>query len=716
MEGNYMTDKLNELSRSMSSVTWFVGAVIKGKDRMQEFIDKGIWINGYENKYTDHVNSIKIGDKIAIKSSYTRKHNLPFDNKGKMVSVMGIKAVGVVTHNFNDGHKISVKWNLLDDVKEWYFFTSRQTIWKVDEEDGWMYKNLIEFTFNNAKQNIERFISDPYWQEKYGDNSEDQFEWAEFYEVAAKALLKYKGNRSELLNRIHKIYDKINMKNPLIEKLGNGSKEFLTDICPFTVFGLFNRGITDTNRILIIEEIADILELEEDIPASFDGIPILNNMKTWFFANRDKREEDDIDNLWKLFESAIYLAEDYTDENKNSFINIYDRVINQLGIQWNITLGLYWIKPWDYLTLDSNTKIALTDKLKIQVPKNSKKKMCTGKDYISLIELLKDKFNEEDYPVHSFPELSYKACSGEIEDINTPGPIIENGTKDDYGRYTKDKFLSEVFISDEDYETIKSLLTRKKNIILQGAPGVGKTFASKRLAYAIIGEKNENRIEFIQFHQNYSYEDFIMGYKPDGDNFKLKYGIFYNFCKRAENNPNKPFFFIIDEINRGNMSKIFGELLMLIEKDYRNKKATLAYNGMSFSVPKNLHIIGMMNTADRSLAMIDYALRRRFSFYEMEPGFDSDGFKVYQRKLNDKIFDDLIEKIKDLNKEIISDSSLGKGFVIGHSYFCEGEYADSKWLNQVVEYDILPMLSEYWFDEPAKLQKWENILYGVFDD
>ena len=176
-------------------------------------------------------------------------------------------------------------------------------------------------------------------------------------------------------------------------------------------------------------------------------------------------------------------------------------------------------------------------------------------------------------------------------------------------KYTKADFLKEVYMTDAQYDSLTSLIKNKLNLILQGAPGVGKTFAAKRLAYSIMGEKDESRIEFVQFHQNYSYEDFMMGYKPTDTGFELKYGIFYRFCMLAANHPDKEYFFIIDEINRGNMSKIFGELLMLIEKDYRGTKTTLAYNGMSFSVPKNLYIIGMMNTADRSLAMIDYALR-----------------------------------------------------------------------------------------------------------
>ena len=281
-------------------------------------------------------------------------------------------------------------------------------------------------------------------------------------------------------------------------------------------------------------------------------------------------------------------------------------------------------------------------------------------------------------------------------------------------KYDKTEYLNEVYMTESKYDTLVAVLKNKKNIILQGAPGVGKTFAAKRLAYSIMGEKDESRIEFVQFHQNYSYEDFMMGYKPANDGFELKYGIFYRFCQKAANQPEKDFFFVIDEINRGNMSKIFGELLMLIERDYRGTKATLAYNGMSFSVPKNLYIIGMMNTADRSLAMIDYALRRRFSFFDIEPGFDSEGFTKYQQSLDNDTFALLVSKVQELNKEIALDKSLGKGFCIGHSYFCGQTQCTDEWLQAIVDYDILPMLSEYWFDDINKLQRWENILRGVF--
>ena len=309
----------------------------------------------------------------------------------------------------------------------------------------------------------------------------------------------------------------------------------------------------------------------------------------------------------------------------------------------------------------------------------------------------------------------FKLTRGEyefiVDIIREENPVAATASID---AYTKSDFLDEVYMTEKRYENLVAVLRNKKNIILQGAPGVGKTFAARRLAWSMMGEKDDSRIDFVQFHQNYSYEDFMMGYKPVEDGFELKYGIFYRFCQRAANQPDKEFFFIIDEINRGNMSKIFGELLMLIEKDYRGTKATMAYNGLSFAVPKNLYIIGMMNTADRSLAMIDYALRRRFSFFEMEPGFDSDGFIQYQNSLNNETLNELVSKVKDLNREIALDKSLGKGFCIGHSYFCGRDICTDEWLHSIVDYDILPMLSEYWFDDANKLQRWENILQGVF--
>ena len=283
-----------------------------------------------------------------------------------------------------------------------------------------------------------------------------------------------------------------------------------------------------------------------------------------------------------------------------------------------------------------------------------------------------------------------------------------------YDSYSKDEFLDDVYMIEERYTTLKNLLRKKKNIILQGAPGVGKTYAAERLAHSIMGEKDSSRVTIVQFHQSYSYEDFIMGYRPNTNNsgFTLSYGPFYDFCKEAEPD-DREYFFIIDEINRGNLSKIFGELLMLIENDKRGKEVRLLYSDEQFSVPENVYIIGMMNTADRSLAMIDYALRRRFAFFEFEPAFETEGFKTYQSTIANNKFDNLIDTISLLNKDISEDASLGSGFRIGHSYFCTGEIVDDAWLSDLVEYEFIPLIKEYWFDEPSKIEQWTLNLQGA---
>ena len=451
-------------------------------------------------------------------------------------------------------------------------------------------------------------------------------------------------------------------------------------------------------------------------PELYDALTDFNIMK-YQWKTGDERPEDDGDThywwlnanpkIWSFANIAIGEAESYTLYNENGnkrriFQNFLDAKVGDMIIGYEshpvkqiVAIGrvmaaqdgekLLFEKveglasPIDYATLKECPELATMEYF--QNPQGSLFKLTRG-EYEFIVDLIR-----EENPVAA------------TETIDT---------------YTRSDFLDDVYMTEKRYENLVAVLRNKKNIILQGAPGVGKTFAARRLAWSMMGEKDDSRIDFVQFHQNYSYEDFMMGYKPVEDGFELKYGIFYRFCQKAANQPDKEFFFIIDEINRGNMSKIFGELLMLIEKDYRGTKATMAYNGLPFAVPRNLYIIGMMNTADRSLAMIDYALRRRFSFFELEPGFDSEGFIQYQNSLNNETLNELVSKVKDLNREITLDKSLGKGFCIGHSYFCGRDVCTDEWLHSIVDYDILPMLSEYWFDDANKLQRWANILQGVF--
>lgn len=309
-----------------------------------------------------------------------------------------------------------------------------------------------------------------------------------------------------------------------------------------------------------------------------------------------------------------------------------------------------------------------------------------------------------------------------VDNINEFFVSEENPDEDrelEYPEYGVDKFLNDVYINDDDYRTLVELVKNKKNIIVQGAPGVGKTFMAKRLAYSIMGVKDAERVMMVQFHQSYSYEDFVMGYRPSKEGFELRNGTFYKFCKKAQEDDENDYFFIIDEINRGNLSKIFGELFMLIENDKRGEKnkIQLLYSDESFFIPKNVYIIGLMNTADRSLAMLDYALRRRFAFFDLKPGFGSDGFRDYQENLSNDTFNNLINVMIELNHDIKDDESLGEGFRIGHSYLCniKAEDAEEK-LSYIVEYELIPLLKEYWFDESEKIDYWSERLRSVLDD
>ncbi len=351
--------------------------------------------------------------------------------------------------------------------------------------------------------------------------------------------------------------------------------------------------------------------------------------------------------------------------------------------------------------------------------------------YLKVIWNVNRSENEEKWMHGDLLDFTFK---GESQDIDrflsapywsdkygAPREVTEDDARTYYedkrcDDYSKDDFLKDVFMEPSQYERIARALELKKNIILQGAPGVGKTYCAKRLAYSILRGKDESRVKCIQFHQNYSYEEFMIGYRPEeGGSFTLRDGVFIEFCDKARSDPDNKFFFIIDEINRGNLSKILGEAMMLIEADKRgSEQADLAYRRegtpVSFSVPDNVYIIGTMNTADRSLAMMDYALRRRFAFIEMEPAFDNPGFKeMLSARCGDSKAGRIIAKFQSLNETIEADRQLGRGFRIGHSYLCDAEYdrlgEDMSWYNDVLEFEIKPLLEEYWYDQPNKVKE-----------
>ncbi len=703
-----------------------------------------------------------------------------------------------------------------------------------------------------------------------------RFEWIDFYMELASSLLKYKNNRSELVNILKTIYSDTGMKFPFRER-----EEIYEDICPFTVFGSFNKGITNSNRTALLQQFAKQFSIKSDIPTCFEGIPVVMNLSAWFFAYKGNRGEHDIDNLWELFEKAISYSEDPCAENKNDFIAAFDTVSKQKMVKWNITMGLYWIRPYSFINLDSTNRAFITDKDNMPyyfttIFADINRGLPDGANYLFMCEQARNALNQNECKYHSFPELSYHAwkisqmdkineqtantIDSNVNEINywvySPGDnacmwdefynlgimgigwdevpnlkdftskgqikeymkkvydssysyknnahclwqfvnkikigdvifvkkgmhkIIGKGvvTSDyiydssretykhirkvdwqnkgewehpgqaaiktltnvsaypdyvqklfdlfaedtmeevveqkeiKYPPYTRDEFLNEVYINEDTYNTLTELLNAKYNIILQGAPGVGKTFAAKRLAYSIMGQKDTSRVVMVQFHQSYSYEDFIQGYRPSREGFELENGTFYKFCKEAEEDNERPYFFIIDEINRGNLSKIFGELMMLIEKDKRGEKIKLLYSNEWFTVPQNVRIIGMMNTADRSLALMDYALRRRFAFFDFVPAFSTEGFKNYLAEKSSSKLEKLVDVVERLNNTISADESLGDGCRIGHSYFCTDNEITYEWLKSVVEYEIIPLIKEYWFDEPTKVKDWSFNLRGA---
>ena len=566
------------------------------------------------------------------------------------------------------------------------------------------------------------------WDVRFKMRQAGQFDWVDFYKEFAFKLVSYKEKRAELIQKVKAIYQMTGISMPTLDKDNN-----IMDIDPFTIFGLFNKGLKNENRIKILTAIAELFELSHDIPTSFDSIPVLMNQNATYYLFYTDRGDSDIDDLWELFVTALAYSENSTSENKDHFSRYFDKVINRKNNNnAKITMGLYWIASNSFLNIDEPNKDYIYESGKLplelvhKLPRIHSK--ISASDYFSIVESLKNYLESPQSELKNFNELSFaawkyseqvkkeKQAKKEVSESSAPRyDLPSEDTKESEKvdtSYTREDFLKEVFVSAEDYDRLATILRLKKNIMLEGAPGVGKTFIADRLAYSLMGEKAIDRVKMVQFHQSYSYEDFIMGFRPSASGFELRKGTFYQFCKQAEGDESNDYFFIIDEINRGNLSKIFGELFMLIEMDKRGRDLQLLYSDEQFSIPENLYIIGMMNTADRSLAMLDFALRRRFAFFELKPGFDSDGFKEYQSHLKNEKFDALINTVKHLNEIIASDESLGEGFCIGHSYFCNliPNSIDQQVLSSIVEYELIPLLKEYWFDEPSLVKEWSGNL------
>lgn len=714
--------------------------------------------------------------------------------------------------------------------------------------------------------------------------TDSQYLWTHFYMELADKLLAYKGDRQALIARLQRVSADVGIS--LLRAPINGLQG---DIDPFTVFALFNQGQKEVKRKRILKGLARCFQLSTPVPDDFRGVPSLRSGYSAFVHFRRKLESMNyrrIELLWQLFEAAVMYADEPTDSSRSALLSSLGKVQCGPGVNWKITVGLYWVRPFVYLSLHSCERWVLleTNLFNARRLVEVNGTLLQPDQYLDLCDRALLELGTGAHEFKSIPDFSryalriYEeanihnvvlnsgkaafgvalgddgvqtvrywlyapgrgACMweefysrgimglawGEVGDLSAyahkedlkaqmlqtypengtqkndihalwqfanemkPGDVVfvKKGRSEILGRgivagdyvydpegghypncrevrwtsagnwpiderlamktlteitdypellsrietffedsdddveseeplvifpeYSARQFLNEVYMPEERYDAIVGLLRTKKNIIMQGAPGVGKTYAAKRLAYSMMGVKDASRVMLIQFHQSYSYEDFIEGYRPSGVGFELTKGAFYSFCKKAADDEENAYFFIIDEINRGNLSKIFGELFMLIESDKRGSsyKLQLLYSRELFYVPENVYIIGMMNTADRSLAMLDYALRRRFAFVELRPAFDSDGFRDYCAGLDNPRFEALVREVVALNKEIAEDESLGEGFCIGHSYFCnmDADSCTDAALASIVDYELIPMLKEYWFDESGKVREWTD--------
>lgn len=547
----------------------------------------------------------------------------------------------------------------------------------------------------------------------------ERFAWTEFYAEVANNLLRHRYNRGPLATAIAEIaHRRPELPFAITDQLEDGSTTPLLDICPFTTMGIFNRNLTDTNREAIAAELAQFLGVTEPTPklsTDNDGIPLLSPLRSWFFHYARLRGDGHIDGLWQVFADAIAFA-DSTFESSD-FISSFDAAEAQPLVRFNLTMGLYWARPWWYAPLDGNSRGYITDRLGIRLPRS----VPSGAGYVELCNQLRNRFEDIDFPVHSFPELSWAAYQPDPpapprEPTTSVPPSCPPPPPPPPCEYGINNILADgCFLDRHVLDAMLQRLRARQNLILQGPPGTGKTWLAKRLAYALIGLKDESKVRPMQFHPNLSYEDFVRGWRPQGDGrLELVDGPFLQMVEQAQNEPDSKHVMVIEEINRGNPASIFGEMLTLLEADKRSPDEALALAyphepGERVHIPPNVYVIGTLNLADRSLAMVDLALRRRFAFFDLEPMLNDTWREWVQGQygIDDGFLAGVAQRINALNEAIAADRNLGRQFRIGHSLVTPTPGASiedqDEWFTQVVETEIVPLLHEYWFDDSKKV-------------
>jgi len=652
-------------------------------DQTSRFIQNRIWENGYDDKFIEEVKCVTVGSKIAIKAAFTRE---------KTKSVMAIKAIGTVLENKNDGKTLIVEWD------------ERFMPFEVDFSGGY-WATIKEVTnqehinaiFYNTSNNDTKFET---VKEKFDPQLFDNY-----------------------INFLKEIISELNIK-PNDQRIVYSAREKSLN---FTIgqrycFNLFLSDKRGKYGIISKSKLIDNSEPYEGTAPQ----PYYTFLKelNWGVLNKDSIIEAIKDELNRTNKSSFlkYNNEDF--ENYLFSIELEDNSTKRIGSNfWKPLLQVLQTagKPLHR----SEVHKLVVENLSITQDELSQTKLVNGKPMVII-------YNQIDWARETLkqmglikkPQKGESGMWGLTEKGMQIAPNIFDFMDTDYlppsfqkkgnvSPYNFEDDSDKPFITKAQFLQITSLLLRKKNIVLQGSPGVGKTFIARKIAYSIMGETNDNNIEVVQFHQSYSYEDFIQGFRPSDNGFIIKDGLFINFCKKALANPSQKFFLIIDEINRGNLSKIMGELMLLIEADKRNPsyslKLTYAQSETDlFYVPENIYLIGTMNTADRSLALVDYALRRRFAFITLSPEY-GDAFKTFliEKGLSETLTNHIATSIDKVNDLISKDNNLGEGFLIGHSYFCnyDKEQDENVWWKEIVEFELKPLLEEIWFDEKKNSDK-----------
>lgn len=702
--------------------TWVVGAVIDGVDQTARFVEEGVWQiaspNGIEMGY---LQSMRAGDRIAIKSSFVQRRDLPFDNAGKPVSANRFKARGVITRVGED--EIYVDWEEIAPPRDWYFYTNQRAMWRLPQVPE--AEQLEAFIFEEQPQDYDLFLNMPYWRDRYVSSDSHEpavdFEWVPFNEAVVDALLERRDDRPWLAGLVQKIRAN-HGQGTWHDKFPDGVTDVLADIDPGTFMAIYNLGPTPhAKRQRIAQDIAEALGVDLLAPGSFEGVPITHPQNAWLFTWAKDRG-DSIDLLWDVFAAATNWADDpESGEARAAFVKALGPALD--ASNWTLATALYRARPNWFCPMDGNTKAMLSGELGIQPPKDAHAADAAS-DYVAMLDRVHAYLGDPASPVHTMPELSQRAWEArsdtppDDEDLDHDPKTAVLVQENQPSPYTLDDLIDDgCFVPRPELERLLAQLERTKNLILQGAPGTGKTWLAKRLGWVLAGTRSTSKIQVVQFHPNTSYEDFVRGFRPTSNDagaagLKLVDGPLIRLADKAKADQAAKYTMVIEEINRGNPARAFGEVLTLIEASKRSPQDAihLTYETPElepdgFWIPKNLHVVGTMNIADRSLALIDLALRRRFAFVTLQPHYNQAWKAWLMSHSTDtdaaQIADSIAVGVSALNERITAEPTLGANFVVGHSFFTPDDQVDDlrQWFNSQVESSVRPLLHEYWFDD-----------------